>query len=472
MIQKERDRAKLREVELTRQQAEELETIDRIVKVINRTVDLESLFQALLEQGLKLVPHAEKATVLIFDHREECFRFTATVGYEFDQLKDISLTPKEMVSRYTTASEEVEQGVYILRHSQDLAGEKKLSVLPRAKSMLIMAVEWGGTLEGFLVFDSLTNAEAFDRSDARRLSRLGEHAIAALAKANTLKALEEKNREIVATHERLIVQEKLASLGGLTAGIAHEIKNPLNFVNNFAALSVEMVDELREELNANREKKVIDIADEVEGILENLHQNTMKIAEHGKRADNIVHSMLQHSRGRSGESEMTDVNALLEEAVNLTYHGMRARDAHFNITIEKAYDDSLGKIELVPQDVSRVFLNIINNACYAAHEKKKHAGDSFSPALSVRTRNLGERIEIRIRDNGNGIPPEIRDRIFDPFFTTKPAGQGTGLGLSISHELVVQVHQGDIKVETEVGRFTEFIIHLPASANERKRSQS
>ncbi|MBI2840483.1 MAG: hypothetical protein HYX75_19360 [Acidobacteria bacterium] len=471
VIQKERDRAKLREAELTRQQAEELETIDRIVKVINRTVDLESLFQALLEQGLKLVPHAEKGTVLILDHREECFRFTATVGYEFEQLKEITLTPKEMVERYTTASEEVEPGVYILRHARDLAGEEKLRMLPRAKSMLIMAVDWGGKLEGFLVFDNLMDADAFDRSDARRLNRLGEHAISAIAKANTLKALEEKNREIVATHERLIVQEKLASLGGLTAGIAHEIKNPLNFVNNFAALSVEMVDELREELKVNREKRVAEIADQVEEILENLFQNAMKIAEHGKRADNIVHSMLQHSRGRSGESEMTDINTLLDEAVNLTYHGMRARDPLFNITIEKDYDDSVGRIEVVPQDVSRVFLNIINNACYAAHEKKKHAGDGFSPTLSVRTENRGERIEIRIRDNGNGITPEIRDRIFDPFFTTKPAGLGTGLGLSISHELIVQVHKGDIKVNTEKGLFAEFIIDLPRSVKQKKGRQ-
>ncbi|MCS6806616.1 MAG: two-component regulator propeller domain-containing protein [Acidobacteriota bacterium] len=472
VIKRERDRAQRREAELIRQQAAELETIDRIVKVINRTVDLESLFQALLEQGLKLVPHAERATVLIFDHQGKCFKFAATVGYDLEQLKDISFTPEEMVGRYTTESEEVEPGVYILQHVKDLAGEEKISAQPRAAAMLIMAVEWGGTLEGYLVFDNLTDLEAFDRSDARRLNRLREHAISAIAKANTLKTLEEKNREIVKTQAQLIVQEKLASLGQLTAGIAHEIKNPLNFINNFAALSVEMVDELREELDAHKDKKVADIAGEIEEILKTLHQNAAKITEHGQRADSIVYSMLQHSRGKSGQREMTDINHLLDEAVNLTYHGLRARDASFDITIEKTYDDSVGKIEVAPQDISRAFLNILNNACYAAQEKSKQMGDSFSPRLWVRTEHHGEEIEIRIRDNGNGIPPAIRDKIFNPFFTTKPAGQGTGLGLSISHELVVQVHQGEIMVETQEGEFTEFIIILPKNVNEDKGDQS
>lgn len=468
VIKRERERAQRREAELIRQQAEELETIDRIVKVINRTADLESLFQALLEQGLKLVPHAEKATVLIRDHQERCFKFAATVGYDLEQLKAISFTPEEMVSRYTTESQEVEPGVYILQHVKDLAGEEKISAQPRAAAMLIMVVEWGGTLEGYLVFDNLTDLEAFDRSDARRLNRLREHAISAIAKANTLKTLEEKNREIVKTQEQLITQAKLASLGALTAGIAHEIKNPLNFVNNFAALSVDLASELREELKANRHKRVADIAPEIEELLTNLQQNAAKITEHGRRADSIVHNMLQHSRGKSGERERTDLNALLDEAVNLTYHGLRARDASFNITIEKAYDDSIDHIEVVPQDVSRAFLNLIHNACYAAHEKKKAVGDGFSPTLSVCSKNLGDKIEIRIRDNGNGIPPGIRGKIFNPFFTTKPTGQGIGLGLSISYELIVQVHQGEIKVETEEGSFTEFIILLPNHAHENQ----
>ena len=280
------------------------------------------------------------------------------------------------------------------------------------------------------------------------------------------------------TQQQLVTQEKLASLGQLTAGIAHEIKNPLNFVNNFAALSVDLAKELREEVakiedgglkiedgGAKIDDRGLRIVDgerlaSIKEILETLEQNAEKINHHGKRADGIVKSMMQHARGSSGQRELADINHLLDEAVNLTYHGMRANDASFNITIEKEYDSTIGKLKVVPQDLSRVFLNLINNACYAAHQKKKECLDGFSPTLSVSTKNLGNQIEIRIRDNGNGIPAEIPEKIFNPFFTTKPTGQGTGLGLSISYDIIVQEHRGEIKVETEEGKFTEFVVRL------------
>jgi signal transduction histidine kinase len=267
-----------------------------------------------------------------------------------------------------------------------------------------------------------------------------------------------------ATQQQLVTQQKLASLGQLTAGIAHEIKNPLNFVNNFAALSVELAKELREELVKRKAKNVNgdDFAD-IEEILTTLEQNAEKINHHGKRADGIVRSMMQHARGSSGQRELADINHLLDDAINLTYHGMRANDASFNITIEKDYNGAIGKLNVVPQDISRVFLNIVNNACYAAHQKQKDTRDDFSPALSVSTKNLNDKIEIRIRDNGNGIPAEIREKIFNPFFTTKPTGQGTGLGLSISYDIIVQQHKGEIMVETEEGKFTEFVVRLPRS---------
>ncbi|RIK66968.1 hypothetical protein DCC62_24965, partial [candidate division KSB1 bacterium] len=246
---------------------------------------------------------------------------------------------------------------------------------------------------------------------------------------------------------------------------------PLNFVNNFAALSVDLAKELREEV-AKIDDGGLKIVDNeslanMKEILETLEQNAEKINHHGKRADGIVKSMMQHARGSSGQRESTDINHLLDEAVNLTYHGMRANDAAFNITIEKEYDSSIGKLEVVPQDLSRVFLNIINNACYAAHQKARgreqgaNGNERINPTLSVSTKNLGNQIEIRIRDNGNGIPPEIREKIFNPFFTTKPTGQGTGLGLSISHDIIVQQHRGEIQVETEEGKFTEFVVRLP-----------
>jgi signal transduction histidine kinase len=308
------------------------------------------------------------------------------------------------------------------------------------------------------------------------------------AKAQVEAALENLKK----TQQQLVTQEKLASLGQLTAGIAHEIKNPLNFVNNFAALSVDLAKELREEIEKRRAKSEgrgetgerrgakgdgRDDFENIEEILATLEQNTEKINHHGKRADSIVKSMMQHARGTSGQRELTDINQLLDEAVNLTYHGMRANDASFNVTIEKEYDSTIGKLEVVPQDLSRVFLNMINNACYAAHmkakgEEREAKGEKsgapfallsspFTATLSVSTKNLDAQIEIRIRDNGNGIPAVVREKIFTPFFTTKPTGQGTGLGLSISHDIIVQQHRGEIKVETEEGKFTEFVVRLP-----------
>ncbi len=295
------------------------------------------------------------------------------------------------------------------------------------------------------------------------------------AKAQVEAALENLKK----TQQQLVTQQKLASLGQLTAGIAHEIKNPLNFVNNFAQLSIDLAGELHQELfndgvSLDSEKRAA-----IESLLADIQQNAEKINHHGKRADGIVRSMMQHARGSSGQREPADINHLLDEAVNLTYHGMRANDASFNVTIEKDYDESIGNLEVVPQDLSRVFLNIINNACYAAHQKARTAGKEkgeergkkappfahlsspFAPTLSVSTKNLGDKVEIRIRDNGNGIPVDIREKIFTPFFTTKPTGQGTGLGLSISYDIIVQQHRGEIKVETEEGKFTEFVVWLP-----------
>ncbi len=270
------------------------------------------------------------------------------------------------------------------------------------------------------------------------------------------KIIQERTAEIKATQEKLVTQSKLAALGALTAGIAHEIKNPLNFVNNFAELSRELVQELEQELT----KPTPDKAAIIE-ILHTLQQNAARINEHGKRADSIVKSMLQHSRGKAGERQPTDINAMLEEDINLAYHGMRAQDNSFNIKIEKDLDQSIDKIEVVPQDISRVFLNIINNGCYEAHRKKIAQNISFVPILSVRTRKLKDKVEIRIRDNGNGIPEAVREKLFTPFFTTKPAGQGTGLGLSISYDIVVHGHNGQISFETEEGKFTEFVITIP-----------
>jgi PAS domain S-box-containing protein len=264
-----------------------------------------------------------------------------------------------------------------------------------------------------------------------------------------------------AMQNQIVVQEKLASLGSLTAGIAHEIRNPLNFVNNFSELSAELTEELFEKFENQAEHLDTETSEDIAELLTDLTANLKKINQHGQRADKIVGNMLLHSRGQSGQWEATDINSLLAEYINLAYHGMRAKEAGFNITIETDYDNDIGEVQVVPQDIGRVFLNIISNACYAAYKKKQEMGEEFSPLLDVRSRNLRDAIEIRIRDNGSGIKPEVLDKIFNPFFTTKPPAEGTGLGLSISHDVIVQQHRGELKVETEVGNYTEFIIILP-----------
>jgi signal transduction histidine kinase len=262
------------------------------------------------------------------------------------------------------------------------------------------------------------------------------------------------------TQDRLIQTEKLASLGQLTAGIAHEIKNPLNFVNNFSSVSVELIDELREALSgAHLDSK---LRAEITGIGDMLQGNLDKVVQHGKRADSIVKNMLLHSRQGSGEHRPVDINALVEESLNLTYHGARAEKQGFNITLERSFDPTAGEVDLFPQEITRVLLNLISNGFYAATKRKAEANEGdYEPMLAAATKNLGDRVEIRIRDNGTGIPPDVKEKLFSPFFTTKPAGEGTGLGLSISHDIIVKQHGGSIEVDTQPGAFTEFRIVLP-----------
>jgi signal transduction histidine kinase len=269
--------------------------------------------------------------------------------------------------------------------------------------------------------------------------------------------------ELRTAQDRLVQTEKLASLGQLTAGIAHEIKNPLNFVNNFSSVSVELLNELSEIVGGLQadDKAREEIAD----LSDTLRDNLQKIVQHGKRADSIVKNMLLHSREGSGEHRPVDINAIVEESLNLAYHGARAERQGFNITLERSFDPAAGEVDLFPQEITRVLLNLISNGFYAAIKRKGQAANGdFEPILAAATRNLGDRVEIRIRDNGTGIPPEVKDKMFNPFFTTKPAGEGTGLGLSISHDIIVKQHSGSIAVDTEPGSFTEFKIILPRKA--------
>jgi len=328
-------------------------------------------------------------------------------------------------------------------------------------SYLGVPIPVGDEIIGVLSVQSTENENVFGDGDMRLLSTIAAHVGIAINNANQYEELNKTLEDLRATQNQLVAQEKLASLGQLTAGIAHEIKNPLNFVNNFSELSVGLVEELREELDKLSAKIDKENLEEINDLLDAIKQNAEKTKEHGKRADSIVHSMLQHSRGKTGEKQLTDINSMLDEDLNLVYHGMRAQDGTFNIKIEREYDKRLSKVDVIPQDMSRVFLNILTNGCYEAHRKKFELNVDEPARILVKTTETDSHVEIRIRDNGHGIPEKIRGSLFTPFFTTKPTGKGTGLGLSISYDIVAAEHKGELLFETEEGKFTEFIIRLP-----------
>ena len=296
--------------------------------------------------------------------------------------------------------------------------------------------------------------------DRHTLSVMLEESIEDLQKksatiAESNRTLTQTLNDLKAAQTQLIHSEKMASLGELTAGIAHEIQNPLNFVNNFSDVSTELVDEMNNEIDKGN-------LEEAKHLAQDLKQNLEKINHHGKRAGDIVKGMLQHSRAGSGQNELTDINVLADEYLRLAYHGLRAKDKTFNAATKTDYDDSIGLIKVIPQDIGRAILNLITNAFYAVSERKKEQPSGYEPIVTVSTQKLNDKIEIHVADNGTGIPQKVLDKIFHPFFTTKPTGQGTGLGLSLSYD-IVKAHGGEFKVETKEGEGSEFIISLPVN---------
>jgi two-component system, NtrC family, sensor kinase len=440
-----------------------------VLKVISRsTFDLQTVLQTLVESAARL---CEADKTIITRQKNGVFYRAEAYGFsrEFlDYVRNIPIQPERgsafgralLEGRAAHIPDVKADPEYTLVEGQRLGDYRTALAVPMLRE---------GVPTGVL---SLTRSEVrpFTEKQIELASTFADQAAIAIENVRLFESVEARTRELAAsledlrsTQDRLVQTQKLASLGQLTAGIAHEIKNPLNFVNNFSGVSAELIDELQEafkdvSLNEKRRSEITELMDTLRGNLD-------KVMQHGKRADAIVKNMLLHSREGSGEHRLVDINALVEESLNLAYHGARAEKQGFTIKMEKSLDPAAGQADVFPQDITRALLNLISNGFYAATKRKAEAnGGNYEPTLAAATKNLGDRVEIRIRDNGTGIPSEVKEKIFNPFFTTKPAGEGTGLGLSISHDIIVKQHAGSIEVDTKPGEFTEIRIVLPRAA--------
>ena len=440
-----------------------------VLKVISRsTFDLQTVLNTLVESAARLCD-ADKATIT----RQKDGVFYLAEGYGFsrefmDYIKNIPINAE----RGSAAGRALLEGRVI--HIADVKADPEYTMVEAQRlgdyrTILAVPMLREGVPIGALALNR-SEVRPFTDKQIELVSTFADQAAIAIENVRLFESVEARTRELAksledlrSAQDRLVQTEKLASLGQLTAGIAHEIKNPLNFVNNFSGVSAELIDELQDTLN----RISIDhkARAEIKELTDTLRGNLDKVVQHGKRADAIVKNMLLHSRAGSGEHRPVDINALVEESLSLAWHGARAERQGFNITLEKSFDPTAGEADVFPQEITRALLNLISNGFYAATKRKADAnGGDYEPTLAAVTKNLGDRVEIRIRDNGTGIPPEVKEKMFNPFFTTKPAGEGTGLGLSISHDIIVKQHGGSIEVDTQPGEFSEFRIILPRAA--------
>jgi signal transduction histidine kinase len=451
------------------QSVEELRALGDVSQAVNSTIDIETVLSTIVAKATQL-SNTEAGAIYVFDEKNREFRLRATYGMDDTIIAEIK--DRHIRSGETAVGHAVDQRMPIqIPDVQDNPRSSVLDVIVRAgfRALLVVPLLGADRTVGALVVRRKQPGE-FPKHTVDLLQTFAAQSVIALQNARLYENVEARTRELAkslddlrTTQDRLVQTEKLASLGQLTAGIAHEMKNPLNFVNNFSGISAELVVELEESLSdvsLNDKRR-----GEVTELMAMLRGNLNKIVQHGMRADAIVKNMLQHSREGSGEHRIVDINALVEESLNLAWHGARAEKQGFDVTLERSFDPSAGEADIFPQDITRALLNLIINGFYAAIKRKADTnGGDYVPMLAASTKSLGDRVEIRIRDNGTGIPPEVKDKMFNPFFTTKPTGEGTGLGLSISHDIIVKQHGGLMEVDTQPGEFTEIRVVLPRIA--------
>lgn len=441
----------------TRQQATELDTVNRVSRALVAQLDFDALIRLVGEQMRKTF-EADIVYVALLDRDDGTIHFPYAYG---EELKPMAFG-EGLTSRVIRTGEPLLINEDVRGRTAQM-GIEKIGI--QAASYLGVPIHAGRDVVGVISVQTTERENVFDADDLRLLNTIAANVGVALQNAEAYQRLNTALAELKRTQTQLVQQEKLASLGALTAGIAHEIKNPLNFINNFAGLNVELVDEIAEGLSEHPAARQA-----IQDILEDLRTSASKIEEHGRRADGIVKSMLEHSRGTKGERRPVDLNALVEEYVNLAYHGKRAQQQGFNATVERQYGEGLNAVELVPQEIGRVVLNLVGNAFDAVTEQAARLngiGDGqYAPTVTVSTRRTGARVELRVADNGTGVPASVREKVFEPFFTTKMSGDGTGLGLSLSYDIVTQGHGGTMTLESEEGKGAAFVVTLPLTYSE------
>lgn len=457
-----------RTAELTRSVAE-LQALEEVLRAVNSSLDLETVLATVIDRAVPLA-EADEGLIYEYSEAEQVFVPKAAYGMSEDRVAALRERRIRIGETYLGRSAAERAPVAIDDVQSDGGTPEASTLLQGIHAVLAVPLLREGALVGGLVIRRRSEG-TFAPATIALMQTFAAQSVLAIENARLFEAARRAQSasdaalaDLRRTQDRLIQTEKLASLGALTAGIAHEIKNPLNFVNNFSALSVELLDELSEAIEPAPLTDAI--REEVGELTTMLKGNLEKVVSHGKRADGIVKNMLLHSRGSGGERRAVDLNDAVEEALNLAYHGARAEKPGFNVTLERHYDPVCGMVELYPQEFTRVLVNLIGNGFYAGARRKDETGDpAFEATLAVSTEASPDAVLIRVRDNGTGMPDNVKARIFEPFFTTKPAGEGTGLGLSLSHDIIVKQHNGSIAVESQEGAFTEFTITIPRGSS-------